>query len=49
MFQSVNCDLLFYTDDSCLVYQHRISKKLSKNWQKFMINLLIINYQPTES
>ena len=36
MFQAVDCDLRFYADDSCLIYQHRdfkiIEQKLNKNF-----------------
>ena len=38
-------DLFFlYTNDSCLLYQHTMSKKLGENFNKIMSSLLITGY-----
>ena len=44
-------DLFFlYTNDSCLLYQYSMSKKLGENLnKKIMISLLVTSYLQTES
>ena len=34
MRQAVDCDLFRYTDDSCLVYQHKDVKEIERNLNK---------------
>ena len=42
-YQAVDCGLYLDTDDSCLVYQDKMTKNKVKTQRKFMIGLLITN------
>ena len=39
MFQSVNCELYLYADDSCLVFQHKNVKEIENKLNKDFSNL----------
>ena len=39
MKQAVDCDLVLYADDSCLVYQHNDVSKIQQNLNKNFLNI----------
>ena len=39
MKQTVNCDLILYADDSCLVYQHNDVRNIEQNLNKNFSNI----------
>ena len=57
MKQAVNCDLLLYADDSCLVYQHNYVSKIEQNLKKkisdicewFVDNKLSIHFEEVKT